>query len=180
MSRRTRQFRDPTAVQAFPEELLASTNSVLQTVDEKAAELISLRFGFNSHPRTLAEIGHILGISRERARQIERTVVSQLRHPSRSAVLQGFLDGEQGRVPKHIRERLLGYAEDEQTRAFCDRHGWTLEEFRAQVCKHCPCFMPYLGPPVGRPLLYCSDACRQAAYRRRKSARRQTTVPSQP
>ena len=38
------------------------------------------------------EIERVLGVARERIRQIESKVMSKLRHPSRSQVLRDYLD----------------------------------------------------------------------------------------
>lgn len=45
---------------------------LLERLNEKQAKVISLRFGLNGGPEmTLSEIGKVLGVTRERARQIE-------------------------------------------------------------------------------------------------------------
>ncbi|MEU4414804.1 hypothetical protein AB0F74_16540 [Nocardia salmonicida] len=52
----------------------------------------------------------------------------------------------------------------------CEVHGW-LEPFLWGECTECPCQVPNYDARQdqgGRPRLYCSDACRQRAYRRRK------------
>jgi RNA polymerase primary sigma factor len=67
--------------------------SVLGTLSEREAGIVSLRFGLtDGQPKTLDEIGKIHGITRERIRQIESTAMSKLRHPSRSKVLRDYLD----------------------------------------------------------------------------------------
>jgi RNA polymerase primary sigma factor len=73
----------------FREQLL----SVLDTLSEREAGVISLRFGLtDGQPKTLDEIGKVYGVTRERIRQIESKTMSKLRHPSRSQVLRDFLD----------------------------------------------------------------------------------------
>ena len=69
-------------------------NNVLDTLTEREAGVISMRFGINcDSPMTLDEIGKIYGVTRERIRQIESKCMTKLRHPSRSQVLKDYLDG---------------------------------------------------------------------------------------
>jgi RNA polymerase primary sigma factor len=66
---------------------------VLQTLSEREAGVVRLRFGLtDGRPRTLDEIGQVYGVTRERIRQIESKTMSKLRHPSRSQVLRDYLD----------------------------------------------------------------------------------------
>jgi RNA polymerase primary sigma factor len=60
-------------------------HSVLGTLSEREAGVVSMRFG-------LGEIGKVYGVTRERIRQIESNTMSKLRHPSRSNVLRDYLD----------------------------------------------------------------------------------------
>ena len=56
--------------------------SVLQTLSEREAGVVRLRFGLtDGQPRTLDEIGQVYGVTRERIRQIESKTMSKLRHP---------------------------------------------------------------------------------------------------
>jgi len=67
--------------------------SVLQTLSEREAGVVRLRFGLtDGQPRTLDEIGQVYGVTRERIRQIESKTMSKLRHPSRSQVLRDYLE----------------------------------------------------------------------------------------
>jgi RNA polymerase primary sigma factor len=68
-------------------------NSVLGTLSEREAGVVSLRFGLtDGQPKTLEEIGRVYGVTRERIRQIESKTMSKLRHPSRSKLLRDYLD----------------------------------------------------------------------------------------
>jgi RNA polymerase primary sigma factor len=64
---------------------------VLATLSEREAGIVRLRFGLDGQPRTLDQIGHIYGVSRERIRQIEAKAMAKLRHPSRSQALRDYL-----------------------------------------------------------------------------------------
>jgi RNA polymerase primary sigma factor len=67
--------------------------SVLETLSEREAGVVRLRFGLtDGQPRTLDEIGQVYGVTRERILQIESKTMSKLRHPSRSQVLRDYLD----------------------------------------------------------------------------------------
>ena len=90
-------IEDSEAIQ--PAEAASSTqlreqlHSVLGTLSEREAGVVSMRFGLtDGQPKTLGEIGKVYGVTRERIRQIESKTMSKLRHPSRSNVLRDYLD----------------------------------------------------------------------------------------
>jgi RNA polymerase primary sigma factor len=67
--------------------------AVLATLSDREADVVRLRFGLtDGQPRTLDQIGHVYGITRERVRQIESTTIAKLRQPSRFQTLRGYLD----------------------------------------------------------------------------------------
>jgi RNA polymerase primary sigma factor len=67
--------------------------SVLGTLSAREAGVVRLRFGLtDGQPRTLAEIGRVYGVSRERIRQIESNTMSKLRQPSRCHGLRDYLE----------------------------------------------------------------------------------------
>ena len=68
--------------------------SVLETLSEREAGVVRLRFGLtDGQPRTLDEIGQVYGLTRERIRQIQSKTMLKLRHRSRSAVLADYFEG---------------------------------------------------------------------------------------
>ena len=55
-------------------------NDVLNTIDrEREREIVSRRFGLFDRKETLEQIGELLGITRERVRQLEKAVVTKLK-----------------------------------------------------------------------------------------------------
>jgi RNA polymerase sigma factor (sigma-70 family) len=67
-------------------------HSVLDTLSEREAGVVSMRFGLtDGQPKTLDEIGKVYGVTRERIRQIESKTMSKLRHPG-----QGIRGEEHG------------------------------------------------------------------------------------
>jgi RNA polymerase primary sigma factor len=67
--------------------------SVLGTLTQREAGVIRLRFGLSDgRPRTLAEVGEVYGVTRERIRQIEFHTMVKLRHPARSDALRDYLN----------------------------------------------------------------------------------------
>lgn len=75
---------DQSPEDAFEEAYLAEQiRKVFQGLTEREAELMTLRHGLGAIgvSRTLAAAAEEMGISRERARQLERTALSKLRHP---------------------------------------------------------------------------------------------------
>jgi RNA polymerase primary sigma factor len=66
---------------------------VLNTLTQREAEIISLRYGIGvGYPSTLEEVGKRFGVTRERVRQIEAKAIRKLKHPSRSKSLREYLD----------------------------------------------------------------------------------------
>jgi Sigma-70, region 4 len=67
-----------------------SINDILSTIDrEREREIVSRRFGLFDRKETLEQIGELLGITRERVRQLEKSVVNRLK-----------ASAEQGTVPR--------------------------------------------------------------------------------
>ncbi len=62
---------------------------LLDTLKPQERKIITLRYGLDGEsPRTLAEIGEIYRVTRERIRQIEMIVLKKFRHPTRLKILQ--------------------------------------------------------------------------------------------
>jgi RNA polymerase primary sigma factor len=77
---------------AINEVLKDDISLVLQTLTEREAEVLKLRFGLvDGTSRTLEEVGNIFNVTRERIRQIEAKALRKLRHPSRSKKLKEYL-----------------------------------------------------------------------------------------
>ena len=68
-------------------------NEVLNTLTDREAKVLKLRFGLeDGRSRTLEEVGKEFNVTRERIRQIEAKALRKLRHPSRSRKLKDYLD----------------------------------------------------------------------------------------
>ncbi len=73
--------------------LKKQVDEILQTLTPREERVIRLRFGIDDgYHRTLEEVGNIFSVTRERIRQIEDKALTKLRHPSRSQILQKFID----------------------------------------------------------------------------------------
>jgi RNA polymerase primary sigma factor len=80
---------DELAVEAVGREAL---EQVLQALPERERQVLVLRFGLDSGtPRTLEEVGAVMGFSRERARQVERDALAALRSPEVRARLEDLV-----------------------------------------------------------------------------------------
>ena len=86
---------NPTTNNPFEEiartEYSNELNRVLKQLNPREYQVITLRYGINDgNARTLEEIGRIIGLTRERVRQIETKALRKLRHPNRSAKMKQF------------------------------------------------------------------------------------------
>ena len=78
--------------ETFERALTDSIEEVLGTLKEREAKILRLYFGLDGHePMTLEEIGSMMGITRERVRQIKEKALARLRHVSRARALESFL-----------------------------------------------------------------------------------------
>ena len=67
---------------------------LLDELTPREAEVIRSRFGLeDDHPRTLAEIGEAMALSRERVRQIETRALLKLRQPQRRSKVKDYILG---------------------------------------------------------------------------------------
>ena len=86
------RIRDPwprACIETFEKALTESIEEVLSTLKEREAKILRLYFGLDDQePMTLEEIGSLLGITRERVRQIKEKALSRLRHVSRARALE--------------------------------------------------------------------------------------------
>ena len=65
---------------------------LLNVLDEREREIIKLRYGLEGQePKTLEEVGEMLGISRERVRQLEQRALKKLKATALKKHLQDFL-----------------------------------------------------------------------------------------
>jgi len=77
---------DELALEAVGREAL---EQALAALPERARQVLILRFGLDAGtPRTLEEVGAVMGISRERARQMEVRALAALRRPEIRARLE--------------------------------------------------------------------------------------------
>jgi len=74
------------------ESLHKELNKLLNILDDREKAIIEYRFGLNGEePKTLTEVGELLGISRERVRQIEQRALKKLRTLAIKKHLKDFL-----------------------------------------------------------------------------------------
>jgi hypothetical protein len=82
---------EPTHISPLNTEQLV--NDILATIDrEREREIVSRRFGLFDRRETLEQIGELLGITRERVRQLEKSVVARLKQQAEQGELPHVAD----------------------------------------------------------------------------------------
>ncbi|AEA33236.1 RNA polymerase sigma factor RpoD [Hippea maritima] len=73
--------------------LKEKVEEVLSTLTDRERKVLMMRYGIgDGFDHTLEEVGKVLGVTRERVRQIEAKALRKLRHPKRSRVLASFVE----------------------------------------------------------------------------------------
>jgi RNA polymerase primary sigma factor len=74
-------------------QLGEKTGTILTTLTAREEKIMQMRFGIGEEvEHTLEEIGRTFKVSRERIRQIEKKALKRLKHPTRKAALEDFLE----------------------------------------------------------------------------------------
>jgi RNA polymerase primary sigma factor len=74
-------------------QLEEKTGGILTTLTGREEKIMKMRFGIGEEvEHTLEEIGRAFKVSRERIRQIEKKALKRLKHPTRKAALEDFLE----------------------------------------------------------------------------------------
>src|SRR5512140_2571525 len=86
------QFATGADDDTYDKALSITIEEALGTLKEREGKVLRLYFGLDGQdPMTLEEIGSLLGITRERVRQIKEKALVRLRHASRARFLETFL-----------------------------------------------------------------------------------------
>lgn len=79
--------------QAQISDLFSSIPHLLEHLDERERRILQHRFGLNNtKPKTLEELGKILGFSKERIRQLEDLAINKLRAKNDIEIFREYLD----------------------------------------------------------------------------------------
>lgn len=63
-------------------------SELISQLKPREQEVLLARFGFNNYPKTLEQVGQVMGVTRERIRQIEAKALKRLQHSSRINILK--------------------------------------------------------------------------------------------
>jgi RNA polymerase primary sigma factor len=81
------------SVEADRQLLRRRIDKLLATLSSRERHVLRMRYGLGSgQSHTLEEVANLLGVTRERVRQIESRAFDKLRRPARISALVGFLD----------------------------------------------------------------------------------------
>lgn len=72
-------------------DVVRQVNRLIETLRPRERDVVAMRYGVGGGaPRTLAEVGQALSVSKERVRQIEVGALARLRHPSRRPMTEAL------------------------------------------------------------------------------------------
>jgi RNA polymerase sigma factor (sigma-70 family) len=110
-------------------EMVNVVEAKLDSLLPREAKMLRLRFGIGCEEHTLEEVGKVLDVTRERARQIEAKALRNLKHPSRSDELRQLLPEYE--KPPHIKEKEKPPA--------CGNvyHLFYTNQYHISVCAYC-------------------------------------------
>lgn len=155
--RRPRSPDDPTPRRVLGFEGRAILYAVLDTLAEREAGVMALRFGLtDGQPKSWDDIAHLYGITSNMVKVIERKVLSKLRDQRRSGAL-GVWD-------RGLR------VDSVNTPSYASSLAAAIPVVPCSQCQEVPLIIHDEISKGGRPRKYCSARCRQAAYRARRTA----------
>ena len=77
------------------ETIKTAIEDILKTIDqEREREIITRRFGLYERRETLEQIGELLGITRERVRQLEKAILARLKTAAADGKIPAISDAE--------------------------------------------------------------------------------------
>lgn len=113
-----------------PSDVIKSVvEDILKTIEQdREKEIITRRFGLSDRRETLEQIGELLGITRERVRQLEKAILGRLRNATKEGRINSLnqfekdlirLLSEMGRVAKiqTLADKLIGKSSSTQEKA---------------------------------------------------------------
>ena len=92
------------AIETETPDIFEAVKDILQTIDrEREREIVARRFGLYDRKETLEQIGELLGITRERVRQLEKAIMIRLRIAAEETKLPHVANLEKQLV-RHLHE----------------------------------------------------------------------------
>jgi hypothetical protein len=96
---------DQSPANDLPTNLKTAVDSVLDVIEqEREKEIITRRFGLHDRKETLEQIGELLGITRERVRQLEKAILIRLKLAAEDDKVPAVRDTERAMI-RHLSER---------------------------------------------------------------------------
>ena len=89
-----------------PQEFADNLPGVLETLKESERLVLTLRY-LEGQPRSLAQVAQVMGVTRERIRQIEAKALQKLMHPTKKRAL-GIEIKKKSRYLRHKKGDMMG------------------------------------------------------------------------
>lgn len=168
MSRRRNSYRDPTAEKAQSDAFKFAFGQVVIHLDKDYRRLLEWTYGLNDQVQlNVEQMMEKTRLTRE-ALGLEIRFAHSLLTQHRIAIALGKIDPDLEMMLGTVRRKLVIAGGNLVEEVRCIHHGRGYIRENRGVCPECPCGLDVFESWWHVRRKYCSDRCKQAAYRRRK------------
>lgn len=170
MSRRRNSYRDPTAEKAQSDAFKFAFGQVVTHLHEDYRRLLEWTYGLNNQLQL--NIEQMMEKTKLTSDDLDLEIryAHSLLTQDKFAIALGKIDPDLEMMLGTVRCRLAIHEDGPLEEVQCIRHGRGYVREGRGICPECPCGLDVFESWWHARRTYCSDPCKQAAYRRRKKA----------
>ena len=151
------------------ETIKTAIEDILKTIDqEREREIITRRFGLYERRETLEQIGELLGITRERVRQLEKAILARLKTAAADGKIPAISDAERLIIRDLSENGRVGRVQDVANRLSKDKASNNTRAHVAFIGELSPRFViineTFGAWPSGRPSILKTSAIKSTLF----------------